>query len=98
MSKTTRRFADGIVTVLIAIPVLMAFLTVRTPVDAQPSDHKQPRAENPRPTAISDDPRDGEFDREAKRLALRLRTAKPDEQAKLKQELEALNEAHFEYR
>ena len=49
------------------------------------------------PPAAADN-QDAEFDRLAKQLALKFRTAKLTEQAKLRQELESLCEEHFEYR
>ena len=44
------------------------------------------------------DDQDAEFDRQAKKLALKFRTANTVEQAKLRLELESICEQHFEYR
>ncbi len=45
-----------------------------------------------------DDAQDAALDRDAKQLAMRLRSAGPDQRAALKQELKSLNEKHFDYR
>ena len=44
------------------------------------------------------DERDAEFDRQAKQVALQIRTARPNEKAKLKKELEAITRKQFEHR
>ncbi|MEI8019101.1 MAG: hypothetical protein WCH39_12940 [Schlesneria sp.] len=53
--------------------------------------------EPPEQSATADN-QDAEFDRRAKQLALKFRTANSTEQAKLRQELDSLCEDHFEYR
>ena len=44
------------------------------------------------------DERDAEFDRQAKQLALQIRTARPNEKTKLKKELEAITRKQFQHR
>ncbi len=66
--------------------------------EVQPARQNAVRLNDVNRSATVNDDQDAEFDRKAKQLAVRFRMAKPEEQAKLRQELETLNERHFEYR
>jgi hypothetical protein len=50
------------------------------------------------PTQAEGDLQDAAFEREARELAVRLRSAKPEELPSLRHRLEAHNDRHFEYR
>ena len=62
----------------------------RTEKQLAPSESREPLA--------AADKQDDDFDRKARELAKAFRTADPETQARLRKELDALNERHFEYR
>ena len=77
--------------------------TYESPVVGEPNTTRVLVAERTVPLELTDqttttDNQDAEFDRHAKQIALRFRTANSTEQAKLRLELESLCEDHFEYR
>jgi uncharacterized protein (TIGR03067 family) len=77
--------------------------TYDSPIDSEPSTTRVLAAERSAPLEPIDQSttagnQDTEFDRRAKQIALKFRTANSTEQAKLRQELESLCEEHFEYR
>ena len=62
-----------------------------------PTENQPPPAESREPQAAAET-QDDDFDRKARELAKAFRTANPENQARLRKELDALNEQHFEYR
>ncbi len=77
--------------------------TYESPIDRKPDTTRVLAAERSVPPEPIDqsttaDNQDTEFDRRAKQIALKFRTANSTEQSKLRQELESLCEEHFEYR
>lgn len=63
-----------------------------------PPTEKQVAPSDPRGPQAAADTQDDDFDRKARELAKAFRTANSETQARLRQELDALNERHFEYR